>query len=60
MSTQADMNKPAEQLTRGGCAGEAERPRDRVPGVDAPGAGAEEKRMQGLLPEPGGDDPLLY
>lgn len=61
MSTQANMNKLVEQLTRVADALEKQNAleiefQERMRREQE----AEEKRMQGLPPEPGGDDPLLH
>ena len=61
MSTQANMNKLVEQLTRVADALEKQNAleiefQERMRREQE----AEEKRMQGLSPESGGDDPLLH
>lgn len=61
MSMQANMNKLVEQLTRVADALEKQNAleiafQERMYREQE----AEEKRMQGLPPEPGSDDPLLH
>ena len=61
MSTQANMNKLVEQLTRVADALEKQNAleiefQERMRREQE----AEEKRLQGLPPELGGDDPLLH
>ena len=61
MSTQANMNKLVEQLTRAADALEKQNAleivfQERMYREQE----AEEKRMQGLPPEPDDDDPLLH